>query len=194
MEYLGKTAYRWLSRMSPLQQYMFALAAAGHALPNFTMYAENAGKGKLAVQLRGIAESMWRDLGGSTDEFAEDAEKSLMTLRKSVADDGTFGAEAAQNALDLMENALEASTLRSENPARVAADLSFDIIASAEATRKGEPLSDEELDESALINAERDFEIDLIRFIREKSGGPKHERLREMSDADGVSNIGISLK
>lgn len=39
-----------------------------------------------------------------------------------------------------------------------------------------------------------DFEIDLIRFIREKSGGPKHERLREMSDADGVSNIGISLK
>ena len=187
MEYLGKTAYRWLSRMSPLQQYMFALAAAGHALPNFTMYAENAGKGKLAVQLRGIAESMWRDLGGSTDEFAEDAEKSLMTLRKSVADDGTFGAEAAQNAL-------EASTLRSENPARVASDLSFDIIASAEATRKGEPLSDEELDESALINAERDFEIDLIRFIREKSGGPKHERLREMSDADGVSNIGISLK
>ena len=95
MEYLGKTAYRWLSRMSPLQQYMFALAAAGHALPNFTMYAENAGKGKLAVQLRGIAESMWRDLGGSTDEFAEDAEKSLMTLRKSVADDGSVRRQPA---------------------------------------------------------------------------------------------------
>ena len=127
MEYLGKTAYRWLSRMSPLQQYLFALAAAGHALPNFTMYAENAGKGKLAVQLRGIAESMWRDLGGSTDEFAEDAEKSLMTLRKSVADDGTFGAEAAQNALDLMENALEASTLRSEKPASNHSELSLHI-------------------------------------------------------------------
>ena len=194
MEYLGKTAYRWLSRMSPLQQFMFALAVAGHALPNFAMYAENAGRGKLAVRLRGIAEAMWDDLGGKTDDFADEAEKSLAALRKEVTEDGSFGAEAALNALDLMENALEASTLRSENPARVASDLSFDIIASAEATRKGEPLSDEELDESALINAERDFEIDLISFIREKSGGPKHERLREMSDADGVSNIGISLK
>ena len=56
MEYLGKTAYRWLGRMSPLQQFMFALAVAGHALPNFAMYAENAGRGKLAVRLRGIAE------------------------------------------------------------------------------------------------------------------------------------------
>lgn len=45
MEYLGKTAYRWLGRMSPLQQFMFALAVAGHALPNFAMYAENAGRG-----------------------------------------------------------------------------------------------------------------------------------------------------
>ena len=82
MEYLGKTAYRWLGRMSPLQQFMFALAVAGHALPNFAMYAENAGRGKLAVRLRGIAEAMWDDLGGKTDDFADEAEKSLAALRK----------------------------------------------------------------------------------------------------------------
>ena len=147
----------------------------------------------LTVFIGGAVVWLFISLKRLRGELSESSVRSLAALRKEVTEDGSFGAEAALNALDLMENALEASTMRSVSPARVASDLSFDIIASAEATRKGEPLTDDELDESALVNAERDFEVDLIRFIREKSGGPKHERLREMSDADGVSNIGISL-
>jgi uncharacterized protein YjaG (DUF416 family) len=59
-----------LEKMAPQMRVLFALQAAQRLLPAYRQYAQTTGRGRPEV-IEGIADRLWRDLGGNVMDEAE---------------------------------------------------------------------------------------------------------------------------
>lgn len=190
----GERFYPMLGKLSPWRQSLFALSLAQRQLPNFLLWCElREQKGTAGIFLKALNE-LWQfhedkfnhidleELVGSVEPFIPEGDPEEL----SVGD--LFGLDA----LITFSAACDAVILHEGNEAEIASRTSLGgVVRSVE--EKNGPLDDEALRENPLVDAEVNFQVELLELLSHaKRSAELTENLKVIAGNGGVSNIGIS--
>ncbi|WP_458524572.1 YjaG family protein [Onishia taeanensis] len=185
-----------LKQLDARRRLAFMAALSERLVPNYALYADHAEVGDPAA-LRSILALVWEQLTvkGAKIDFDRQAEK--LAELEPPADDDSFGARRALEAVMAVSAMLDA--LRGEAPEAV-----LEVSrASLSGVRAFIEVSEGEEDETrlaalirehALMADERDFQDAVLEAVEEgELDRDALKALRRLGRNEGVSNLGLTL-
>ena len=190
----GDKFYKRLGKLMPWQQTVFALALAERMYPNYALYAQSTGKGNEAA-FREALDSLWGymtekgsrvDLGAILESFEEHIPNPVK--------EENYGAYPALDACVALGCAYNSVICRVGEEANDASHASVGTVAGFIEMLEERDLSDEELYEHEYMEAELEFQVELLKRVAHERDSDRILAIRTFAAQDGVSNIGISLE
>ena len=190
----GDKFYKRLGDLEPWQQSVFALALAERMYPNYHLYAESTGKGN-AIEFRAALDSLWRYLTekGSRVNLSSILE-SFEVFIPDPTHEESYGAYPALDACVALGCAYNSVICRVGEEAMDASHASVGTVAGFIEMLEERDLSDEELYEHEYIEAELEFQVELLKQVAHERDSDRILAIRTFAAQGGVSNIGISLE
>ena len=190
----GDKFYKRLGKLMPWQQTVFALALAERMYPNYCLYADSTGKGD-AVAFRQALDALW---GYMTERGSRvDLGAILEAFEAHIPDpvkEENYGAYPALDACVALGCAYNSVICRVGEEANDASHASVGTVAGFIEMLEERDLSDEELYEHEYMEAELEFQVELLKRVAHERDSDRILAIRAFAAQDGVSNIGISLE
>ncbi|WP_165661118.1 YjaG family protein [Oceanimonas sp. MB9] len=189
----GDKFYKKLNKLSPWQQTVFALALAERMYPNYRLFADTAGFGD-GERFRYCLDVLWTYLtvkGSRVDLTAE-----LESFENFIPDPSKFESYGAYPALDAcvcLGAAYNSVICRIGEEASEASNASLGTVAGFAELMAERELENEELYEHELMEAEMEFQVELLERVAQPREAELIMAVRDFAAQGGVSNIGISL-
>ncbi len=190
----GDKFYKKINKLMPWQQTVFALSLAERMYPNYRLFAETSGFGD-GERFRHTLDVLWTYLtvkGSRVDLSAE-----LEEFEKMIPDPARFESYGAYPALDAcvaLGAAYNSVICRIGEEATEASHASLGSVAGFVELLAERDLSDDELYENELIEAEMEFQVALLERVAQPREAQTILAIRDFSGQDGISNLGISLE
>lgn len=204
---MGKQWFHRIAKLRGWRQRAFLLALVSRSLPNLILYARLHELEKPARQLAAVIDGLWEPLltdrverpRCSLQEWPQQPVARLLEdWHEWLADDESFGADAARNCIELVE-ALARTTYTGQNAeVRALAESEYQLVLTSVELQEGEGLEDEALaelfDEHELCREAGRWHREILRVIGEldRPDTKVMSALRESAENGGVSNLGIS--
>ena len=192
----GDKFYSHLKKMSPWRQSLFALVLAHRQYPNYALWCEVNEIHDGALAYRRTLDKLWEfhqdkfntiDLEKVLDEFEPyllDDEKTDLSVGDLFSLDATLSLSASIFAIILHEG----------EEAEMASRASLSGVVRKIEQESGLDYTDEELRELPWVDAEVNFQVELMEKLEKSERNPKlSAELKKLAIGDGSSNIGLSL-
>lgn len=190
----GDKFYKKINKLMPWQQTVFALGLAERMYPNYRLFAETSGFGD-GKRFRQTLDVLWTYLtvkGSRVDLSAE-----LEEFERMIPDPARFESYGAYPALDAcvaLGAAYNSVICRIGEEATEASHASLGSVAGFAELLAERDLSDEELYENELFEAEMEFQVELLERVAQQRDAETILSIRDFCAQGGVSNLGISLE
>ncbi|GAA3549032.1 YjaG family protein [Zobellella aerophila] len=190
----GDKFYKKINKLMPWQQTVFALSLAERMYPNYRLFAETSGFGD-GERFRHTLDVLWTYL--TVKGSRVDLSTELEAFEKMIPDPARFESYGAYPALDAcvaLGAAYNSVICRIGEEASEASHASLGAVAGFVELLAERDLSDEELYENELIEAEMEFQVALLERVAQPREAETILAIRDFSAQGGVSNLGISLE
>ncbi|MCC4265441.1 YjaG family protein [Oceanimonas baumannii] len=190
----GDKFYKKLSKLSPWQQTVFALALAERMYPNYRLFADTSGFGD-GERFRHCLDELWTYLtvkGSRVDLSAE-----LESFENVIPDPNKFESYGAWPALDAcvaLGAAYNSVICRIGEEAQEASSASLGTVAGFAELMAERELEEAELYDHELMEAEMEFQVELLERVAQPREADTILAVRDFAAQEGVSNIGIGLE
>ncbi len=193
----GEKFYSILGKMSPWKQSLFALVLAVRQYPNFALWCEVNERKDGKIAFNRAADLLWKF---HSDKFNDiNLESVLDDLEPFLLDDKkeelSVGDLYSLDASISISAAIYAIILHEGNEAEMASMASVSGVSRLLEQQEDREFSDEELRETPQIDAEVNFQVELMELLDKSKRSPElTSKLKKLAFNDGVSNIGFSLE
>ncbi|MGL5949327.1 MAG: YjaG family protein [Aeromonas sp.] len=190
----GDKFYKRLSELQPWQQTVYTLALAERMYPNYALFCQATGFGSVQVFRKSLDE-LWQYLtvkGSRVNLSAilEELEAQIPEPSKF----STYGVYPAIDACVALGCAYNSVICRIGEESAEASHASVGTVAGFIELVAERELSDDELYEHELMEAELEFQVELQKRVAFERDSARILAIRTFAAQDGVSNIGISLE
>ena len=190
----GNLFYKKIAKLSNWQQALFALVITTRMYPNFKLYCDSTHNKKNAKLFKADLELLWKYLEDHEDhiDFTK-LQEEILDITEPYEDEDPFGKIAANLACQSLLITFDSILNHNKTEAQLASDKSIETIIKYSEVLNNKKYSDDEIVELPEVQAELDFQVQLIEALNHKRSDQMFAMLKELADNDGYSNIGIPL-
>lgn len=190
----GNLFYKKIAKLSNWQQALFALVITTRMYPNFKLYCDSTHNEKNAKLFKTDLDLLWKYLEDHEDhiDFTK-LQEEILDITEPYEEEDPFGKIAANLACQGLLITFDSILNHNKTEAQLASDKSIETIIKYSEVLNNKKYSDDEIVELPEVQAELDFQVQLIEALNHKRSDQMFAMLKELADNDGYSNIGIPL-
>lgn len=191
----GDKFYKYLEELNNWQRSLFSLCLAQRMYPNYILFCETTGDHEAAHVFTDTIEQMWVYHTDKNNHI--NLEELLFRLEKHIPEpreDGPYGAFPALDACVALSSSINAIIANLGDEAIEACKASVCTVAKFLEMQNDEEYDDDELREMPLMDSEIEYQVELLKQVKQKRDSAHIASIRDELLAVKVSNIGVSLE
>ncbi|MGN1393094.1 MAG: DUF416 family protein [Succinivibrionaceae bacterium] len=192
----GEKFYKYLEELNNWQSSLYSLCLAQRLLPNFLLYCDTTDNHQAKNSIIKIISTMWIFHTDKTNHInLEDLIMELEHYIPNPTEDGPYGAFPALDFCVALGSSINSIINYTGEESIEACKASVCTVAKFLEIQDETEYSDEELYELPLMEEELDFQVSLLKRIRnQKREFEFLDNIRKEFESIKISNIGISIE
>lgn len=189
----GDMFYKKIQKLSTWQQNLFCLVLTTRMYPNFKLYCETVSNDNYKIFRQSI-DTLWQYVEFHDEQIdLLEMQNEILEISPTQNNDSNLGEIAANYACQALLITIDSILLHTKQESLLASEKSINTVIRYAEIKNGVNFTDEEIVDLEECHTELDFQMELVELLNHKRSEEFFQKLKELADNDGYSNIGIKL-